>query len=165
MTGTVNNTAIVQMAGLGQCPAAGNLAAQVPYLVINEVTTVALHTRWAASARRRGRSEQCGELDGLGDGHCNAMANANNIVNLWPGTAPAVTKGNANSVNPQAKIYTLANILAACVNTSSPSSSACTNLFNAAHSPAGVPATDEANAIFNIVHNPANTSTNPTHVN
>ena len=41
MTGVVNNTAIVQMAGLGQCPAAGNLAAQVPYLVINEVTTVA----------------------------------------------------------------------------------------------------------------------------
>src|SRR5580658_5361449 len=41
LTGTVNNTAIVQMAGLGQCPASGNLAAQVPYLVINEVTTVA----------------------------------------------------------------------------------------------------------------------------
>ena len=41
LTGTVNNTAIVQMAGLAQCPAAGNLAAQVPYLVINEVTTVA----------------------------------------------------------------------------------------------------------------------------
>ncbi len=41
MSGTVFNTAILQMAGLGQCPAAGNLAAQVPYLVINEVTTVA----------------------------------------------------------------------------------------------------------------------------
>jgi hypothetical protein len=41
LTGIVNNTPIVQMAGLGQCPAARNLAAQVPDLVINEATTVA----------------------------------------------------------------------------------------------------------------------------
>jgi hypothetical protein len=38
---TPNNTETVQMAGLGRCPAAGNMAAQVPYLVINEVTTAA----------------------------------------------------------------------------------------------------------------------------
>lgn len=41
LAGTLNNTANVQMAGLGQCPTAGSLAAQVPYLVISEVTTVA----------------------------------------------------------------------------------------------------------------------------
>ena len=38
---TANNGANVEMAGLGKCPSAGNMAAQVPYLVINEVTTVA----------------------------------------------------------------------------------------------------------------------------
>src|SRR5579875_1846249 len=39
LSGTVNNANIVQMAALGQCPSSGSLAAQVPYLTINEVTT------------------------------------------------------------------------------------------------------------------------------
>lgn len=165
LSGTVNNTAILQMAGLGQCPAAGNLAAQVPYLVINEVTTVAFAyamSGYGSSAWFIGSN--AATSPGSATAIANAMANAGNIVNLQYGQAPTVTNGNANSVNPQSKIYALANILAACVNTSSPSSSACTNLFNAAVSPAGVPASDESNAIFNIVHNPANTSSSPTHV-
>jgi hypothetical protein len=41
LAGTMDNAAIVRMAGLGKCPAVGNMAAQVPYLVINEVTTAA----------------------------------------------------------------------------------------------------------------------------
>jgi len=162
LAGTVNNTAIVQTAALGQCPAAGNLAAQVPYLVINEVTTVAFAysvggfatTVWNVSSDASGATALA-----------NAFANANNIVNLRYGQAPTVANGNSNSVNPQAKIYSLANILATCVNTSSSASSACASLFNAAQSSTGVLATDESNAIFNIVHNPGNTSTNSTHVN
>ncbi len=166
MSGTVFNTAILQMAGLGQCPAAGNLAAQVPYLVINEVTTVAFaYAMGGFGSTAFNISSNAANSPASATAIANAMANANNIVNLWPGTAPAVTKGNPNSVNPQAKINTLANILATCVNTSSTSSSQCTSLFNAAKSSAGVTASDEATAIFNIVHNPANTSTNTTRVN
>ncbi len=165
MTGTVNNTAIIQMAGLGQCPAAGNLAAQVPWLTINEVTTVAFaysmsgfgSTAWAIGSNAASSTSSATAI-------ANAMANANNIVNLQYGQAPATANGNTNSINPQTKIYALANILATCVNTSSATSSACTSLFNAAVSTTGVSATDEANAIFNIVHNPANTSASPTHV-
>ena len=165
--GSVNNGAILQMAGLGQCPAAGNMAALVPYLVINEVTTVAFAYAmggFGSSAYFIGSNAPTATSPGA-IAIANAMANSKNIVNLWPGTAPAVANGNANSIVPQAKINALANILAACVNTSSASSSQCTSLFNAAKTSAGVPATDESSAIFNIVHMPANTSTFPTHVN
>ena len=165
LSGPVNNTAIVQMAGLGQCPAAGNLAAQVPYLVINEVTTVAFaYAMGGFGSTAFNISSNAANSAGSATAIANAMKNAGNIVNLQWGQAPAVANGNSNSVNPQAKIYALANILANCVNTSSPASSGCTNLFNAAKSSAGVVATDETNAIFNIVHNSANTSTNPTRV-
>ena len=161
LTGTVNNTGIVQMAALGQCPAAGNLAAQVPYLVINEVTTVA----FAYSVGGFATNAFNVSTDATGTtALANAFANAGNIVNLQWGQAPAVANGNPNSVNPQSKIYALANILATCVNTSSSSSTACANLFKYATTSNGTQATDEANAIFNIVHNPANTTTNANRV-
>src|SRR5580698_2263656 len=166
LTGVVNNTAIVQMAGLGQCPAAGNLAAQVPYLVINEVTTVAFaYSMGGFGSTAFNISSNAANSPAAATAIANAMANAGNIVNLQYGQAPVTVNGNTNSVNPQQKIYALANILAACVNTSGPTSSGCTSLFNAAKSSVRVTATDEANAIFNIVHNPANTSTNATLVN
>jgi hypothetical protein len=165
LSGTVNNTAILQLAGLGQCPAAGNLAAQVPYLVINEVTTVAFaYAMSGYGSQGWVISSDAASSPAGATAVANAMANANNIVTLSDGQVPAVANGNPNSINPQQKIYALANILATCVNTSSPTSSACTALFNAAVSPAGVPASDESNAIFNIVHNPANTSSSPNHV-
>jgi hypothetical protein len=165
MTGTVNNTAIVQMAGLAQCPAAGNLAAQVPSLVINEITTVAFaYAMGGFGSNAFNISSNAAHSAGSATAIANAMANAGNIVNLQWGLPQAVASGNSNSVIPQYKIYALADILANCVNTASASSSQCTNLFNAATSSVGVTATDESNAIFNIVHNPANTSANPTHV-
>jgi len=165
LTGTVNNTGIVQMAGLAQCPAAGNLAAQVPYLIINEVTTVAFaYAMGGFGSNAFNVSSNAANSPASATAIANAMANANNIVNLRYGQAPAIANGNSNSVNPQAKIYAMANILATCVNTSSATSTSCTNLFNAAKSSTGVVATDEANAIFNIVHNPANTATNASRV-
>ena len=152
LTGTVNNTAIVQMAGLGICPATGNLAAQVPYLVINEVTTVAFAYSMSgfATTAFNVSSDATGTT-----ALANAMANTSNIVNLQWGQAPAVANGNPNSINPQAKLYALANIVAACVNTSSPTSSGCANLFQFATTSTGTKATDEANALFNIAHNQA----------
>jgi hypothetical protein len=165
LTGVVDNTAIVQMAGLGQCPAAGNLAAQVPYLVINEVTTVAFaYAMGGFGSTAFNISSNAANSTASATAIANAMANANNIVNLQYGQAPAVAKGNPNSVNPQQKLYALANILATCVNTSNAGSSTCAGLFNVARNSAGVGATDESNAIFNIVHNPANTSSNTGHV-
>ena len=165
MGGTVNNTAIVQMAGLAQCPAAGNLAAQVPRLTINEITTVAFaYAMGGFGSNAFNISSNAAHSAGSATAIANAMANANNIVNVQWGLPQTAANGNLNSVIPQAKLYSLANILATCVNTSSSSSSSCTSLFSAAQSSTGVVATDEANAIFNIVHNPANTSTSPSRV-
>ena len=152
LPGTVNNTAIVQMAGLGQCPAAGNLAAQVPYLVINEVTTVAF--AYAMSGFGADPFHISADATGA-TALANAMANSKNIVNIQWGQAPAVSNGNANSINPQTKLYALANIVATCVNTSSASSTNCTNLFNLAKNSAGTVPTDESTALFNIAHNQA----------
>src|SRR5215469_11012337 len=166
LAGNVDNGAIIQMAGLGECPAAGNLAAQVPYMVINEVTTVAFAYAMGGFATNAWNvSSNAANSASSATAIANAMRNANNIVNLQWGQSPRVANGNPNSVNPQAKIYVLANILASCVNTSSPSSTTCTNLFNAAKDSSGNPASDESTAIFNIVHNPADTSTIPNHVN
>lgn len=153
----VNNSAIVQMAALGQCPAAGSMAALVPYLTINEVTTVAFAYSVGGFATNAFNvsSDASGET-----AIANAFANANNIVNIAYGQAPAVVNGNSNSVNPQSKINALANILVTCVNQSSASASACTNLFKYATTSSGTAATDEATAIFNIVHNQAKNVTN-----
>lgn len=150
-TPAVNNTAIVQMAGLAQCPSAGNLAAQVPYLVINEVTTVTF--AYAMSGFGTDAFHISSDATGA-TALANAMANANNIVNIQYGQAPAVTNGNKNSINPQAKLYALANIVATCVNTASASAGSCTSLFNLAKNGTTTP-TDESTALFNIAHNQA----------
>jgi hypothetical protein len=154
LSGNVNNTAIVQIAAMAECPAAGNLAAQVPYVVINEVTTVAFAYAMSGFATTPYNvSSNAANSAASATAIANALKNANNIVNLQYGQAPAVALGNSNSINPQAKLYALANILATCVNTSDPGQTPCKNLFAAATDSSGNHATDEGNAIFNIVHN------------
>ena len=146
----VNNSAIVQMAALAQCPAAGNLAAQVPFLVINEVTTVAM----AYSMSGFGSDAFHIAADATGaTALANAMANANNIVNIQYGQAPTVANGNSNSISPQAKLYSLANIVALCVNSTTASSPGCTSLFNLALNADTTAPTDESTALFNIAQN------------
>ncbi|HEY4010928.1 MAG TPA: hypothetical protein VGM11_12310 [Acidobacteriaceae bacterium] len=149
-----NNTAIVLMAALGQCPAAGNLAAQVPYLTINEVTTVAFAYAMSGFATTPYNvSSNATNSTASATAIANAMASAGKIVNLQWGQAPAIANGNSSNTNPQTKIYALANILATCVNTSSNTSAQCQALFSAAKDSSGNAATDVASAIFNIAHN------------
>ena len=153
LTGTVNNTAIIQMAGLGQCPAAGNMAAQVPFLIINEATTVAF--AYAMSGFGSDAFHVSADATGA-TALANAMANSKNIVNIQWGQAAPVANGNPNSIAPSAKLYALANIVAACVNTSSASSSPCTNFFNlVGTSASGATPTDESTALFSMAHNQA----------
>jgi hypothetical protein len=166
-----SNSYIMQMAGLGQCPTAGNLAATVPYVVINEVSTVAFAYAMGAygsSATEIGSPSTTLALTGI----ANAMANVGNIVNIGYGQAPIATNANPNGVVPQSKIYTLANILAACINTDGTLVTAtttkgrttytdqpCYYLFNYTTGTTGTKGNtatsgDEAQAIFTIVQNP-----------
>jgi hypothetical protein len=112
VTFSVHNTVAVQMAALGQCPASGSMASQVPYLVINEVTTVAFAYSVGGFATNAYNvsSDASGET-----AIATAFANANNIVTLGDGQANATIAGNPNSVAPQGKINALANILAAAL--------------------------------------------------
>lgn len=155
----VNNTGIVQMAALAQCPTTGrDLSSKVSYLVINEVTTVAFAYSMsgfgvdAFDVSTGLSSLQTVPTDPKITAMNNAFANANNIVNLQWGQAPTTANNNSNSYNPQNKLYALASIVATCVNTSSAWSSQCTQLFGYAPNGTAVP-TDEATALFNIAHN------------
>lgn len=161
------NQYIVQMAGLGTCPSTSpeNLAAQDPYVVLNEVTTVA----FAYSMAGFGSDAFDIGTDGTPAGVVaiqNAMANAMNIVNIAYGQSPTktVTSGSGGTI-PQAKIYSLANIIANCVNMKGSfggngNRNNCYYLFSYLGStPSGngnnaSTTFDEAQAIFYIAHNP-----------
>jgi hypothetical protein len=90
-------------------------------------------------------------------GVTNATNNIANLEDISMSTALATTPGTNGTV-PQTEINTLANILAACVNSTGPTSTQCTTLFSNAASSASVTA-DTATAALNIAHNPASSST------
>jgi hypothetical protein len=164
------NPAIVNLAMLGNCPGTGNFTSSIHYVYLNEVATVA--TAYALSGFA---------TDGLHMGATttnktgieNAALNAANLYNIQGG--PYELSGNSsagegqianqatlagNGTVPQAELNTVANILAACVdsaNTSSTASTACTTLFADATTTgtsAGVKPIDTATAAINITNNP-----------
>lgn len=143
-TGT-NNPAIALMAALGPC---GNLSS-LSFVTINEVTTVA--SVWAL-APFLSPGAQVGTSATNSQGLASAFANVNNLVDISTGTAlgPGAPQG---ALVPIAKINTLANIVAACVNTSS--ASACKGLFTAATPAAGTAPANTLDAALNIARNPA----------
>jgi hypothetical protein len=148
------NAAIGLLAGLGACPSAGNFGSATPYVVVNEVSTIATaygFAGFATNAVHVGSSGTALALVGI----ANAFANAANLETLATGVALATTPAGNGTV-PQATINTLADILAACVNTNAPSSGACTTLFANAMSAGSTGATagDTATAAINIAHNP-----------
>jgi hypothetical protein len=173
-SGAINN-AIGLMAVLGDCPASGNFAAATPIVQMNEVTTV------AAAYAMAGFAYDATHVSSSGSnlakvGVRNAFANASNLASLSTGlaytTTPAANGGNG--AVPQTTINTLANILAACINTngaitapvtSGPdpiSASPCYTLLYDAQSGGsfGTVPTDTATAAINIAHNPgSNVST------
>jgi sugar lactone lactonase YvrE len=91
-------------------------------------------------------------------GVTNATNNIANLEDISLSTALATTPGTNGTV-PQTEINTLANILAACVNSTGPTSTQCTTLFANALNSSGVSPADTATAALNIAHNPALSST------
>jgi streptogramin lyase len=79
----------------------------------------------------------------------NTLANLEDVnLSVALATTPA-----GNGTVPQQEINTLANILAACVNSAGPTSTPCSTLFSSATNN-GVNAPDTATAVLNIAHNP-----------
>ena len=153
------NSAAGLMAALGSCqtPNFGSL-----YIVVNEVSTVATAyamagfatdaTHVSSSSNALAESGLANALGATLDSKGNALGAVANLEKLSTGTALTTTPAGNGTV-PQALIYTLANILAACVNSAGPSSSPCTTLFSNAMNGSTAPS-DTATAAINIAHNP-----------
>ena len=159
---TVNNGAIGLVAALGNCPSVGNFTAgtpSIPYVVINEVTTIAAAYAFAGFATDTTHVSSSGTALAQ-TGIQNAFVNAANLAGISTGVALATTPAGNGTV-PQSEINTLANILASCVNTTGAitgptSPTACYTLFNDAESggSSGTIPADTATAAINLAHNP-----------
>jgi hypothetical protein len=158
---TTNNTAAGLLAVLGNCPGGANaFLSTTPYVVINEVSTVAAAYAFAGFATDALHVSSSGSALAK-IGIQNAFANAANLANLGTGGALAIPPSDPNGSAPQATVYSLANMLATCVNTdgtttggSSPT--ACYTLLTNALSggTTGAQPADTATAAINIAHNP-----------
>jgi streptogramin lyase len=142
-----NNSAIVLAAGLGPC----STLTSATFVTINEISTVAAAYAAAGFATDPTHVSSSNSTLAL-RGVENALAAIVNLETISTGVANTVPLGT-NGIVPQAAIDTLANILAACVNSAGPSSSQCTTLFANAKNGSSTP-TDTGTAILNIAHNP-----------
>lgn len=112
--GAGENSAAGFLAILGNCPASGNFAT-VPFIEVNEVSTIAAAYSFAGYASDAIHVSTNGSPHAL-TGIANAFATASNLVDLGSGVALTLTPAQ-NGFTPFSTINTLANILAACVNT------------------------------------------------
>ncbi|SNT43914.1 Streptogramin lyase [Granulicella rosea] len=139
----VQNQALVFVAALGDC---GTLTSST-YVWMNEVTTVA--AAWALSPFF-GSGALAGASSTNLTGLRNAFGTAASLANIATGTAPGGSLPTGAIVET-AKVNTLANALAGCVN--SDGGAACTPLFTAT-AVAGVAPGNVFDAALNVVRNP-----------
>jgi streptogramin lyase len=144
------NSFVGLMAALGPCNSIGP-GTQV---TMNEVTTV------AAAFALSGFASDATHISSSGSalatvGLATAFNNVNNLISTASGT-PLTTTPAGNGTAPAATIYTLANIIAACVNSTGANGVACPLLAANASSQgsSGTMPTDTATAAINIAHNP-----------
>jgi streptogramin lyase len=152
--GAGTNTAAGLMAVLGTCPSTGSFLSTLPTLSVNEVTTIAAAFALAGFATDATHVSSSGTALAQ-TGVANTFLNAANLASVATGQALAtIPAGTARA--PQARVNTLANLLATCVGSSGPSSTACSTLLSQALSngATGTTPTDTANAAINIAHHP-----------
>jgi len=118
---------------------------------INEVSTIAAiyaFAGFASDPTHVSSSNTTLAATGL----ANAATTLANLEDLNKSIALSTTP-SGNGTVPQQEINTLANILAACINSTGPASTQCSTLFSNATNN-GVNAPDTATAALNIAHNP-----------
>lgn len=151
LPGNETNPNLALMTALGQCPASGNLQATVPFIFVNEVTTIASVYSLAGFMTDLAHVSSSGTPLAQA-GIAQAFATVNNLVDITTGTARATTPAGNGTV-PQAEINSLANAIASCVNSTGASSPSCTTLFANAQSNGTAP-TDTVTAALFIAQNP-----------
>jgi len=149
------NSAAGFLSIVGNCPTEAT-PMSVSDVWMNEVTTVAAAYAFAGYATDPTHVSSSGTPLAL-TGIQNAFATAANLVDTSNGSARSTTPAGNGTVN-SATLNLLANILAACVNSTGPTSGPCTSLLDSATSDgtsSGKPATDTAMAALDIAHHPA----------
>jgi hypothetical protein len=139
------NSALALMTALGQC---GNLAS-LTTIQLNEVSTVA--AVWPLAPFMTGPAN-VGSTAANTQGISNAFSDTTLLASLSKGTSPGDSIP-LNAIMPVATVDTLANILAACVSTSGPTSSGCSTLFTSATANSVAPA-DTITAAVNMARSP-----------
>ncbi|MDQ2925100.1 MAG: hypothetical protein M3R43_06035, partial [Acidobacteriota bacterium] len=157
LPGNQTNPNLALMAAIGQCPATGNFVSSVPFISVNEVTTVASVYALSGYMTDLSHVASSGTPQAM-TGISNAFATVNNLVDISGGGALATTPAG-NGTPPQTEINTLANIIASCVNSAGASSVPCTALFANAANGSTQP-TDTVTAALNIAHSPASNIAN-----
>jgi hypothetical protein len=145
------NPALYLMAAIGACPEGQtNFASAVPYIFMNEVSTVA--AVYALSGfMTDGTHVSSASTPGALQGLANAFLTVTNLVDVASGNARIQNVGGNGDV-PQAEINTLANMLVTCVN--SDGTAGCTPLFSNAPDLSGVAPTNTISAALNIARKP-----------
>lgn len=158
LSGNGTNPALSLLASIGACPANGAAGLAGKTVIINEVTTVATAYALAGfitSPTHVSSGSSTQSVLAL----ANAFLNIPNLVDT--GSALAQTPAPGNGSAPQARLNTIANILAGCVN-SDGTGTACTSLF--ANTPATLNGSDfpsdTASAAINIAHHQAANAAN-----
>ena len=142
------NPQIALMTALGPC---GNLTSSTN-VQISELTTVA--SVWALSRFMTGIAN-VGTSSTNATGLANAFASVNKLVDTSAGVAPGPALP-ANATAPVSKLNTLANILAACVNTSGGTAGTVTTCGTLLTDTTvnGVAPTDTIGAALNLAQHP-----------
>ncbi|MES2391955.1 MAG: NHL repeat-containing protein [Acidobacteriota bacterium] len=148
-----SNSAAGLLAILGTCGTDFNASTIVR---MNEVSTVAAAYSFAAFATDATHVASTNTPLALTN-IANAFATAANIYDISGGSgdrARLIPKSGSGSV-PQTEIHSLANSLAACINSTSSASSQCSTLFAIKSAgTTGTTPTDTATVAINIAHNP-----------
>jgi streptogramin lyase len=142
------NPAIVLNALLGACDALPKSA------VINEATTIASTWALAQFADQSGQNVGTSATNQTGLSNAALSVTSKYLVDISTGLAP--TSFPEGVTSPTTTLYSLANILAACVDSSGASSPGCQGLFSAAAPPGGTLPTTTLEAALDIARNPVN---------
>ncbi len=140
-----NNTAATLVAPVSTCNTTN-------FVWVNEVSTIAAIYATAGFITDPTNVGYPGSSTLAETDFSNAVDTIENLYTPTTGVALATTLGGNGTV-PQAEINTLANILAACINSTGPTSTPCVTLFSNAKNGSTTP-TDTATAAVNIAHNP-----------
>ncbi len=124
-------------------------------VAINELSTIA--SVWGLEqfinpAIAQDIGAPAGTITGIGNAAATVLVN---LINSSSGTVPGHNLP-AKATAPVAKINTLANLLAACVDSSGESSGACEGLFSAATAPGAKPPASTLAAALAIAMHPGN---------